>query len=160
MRDYKVHWEERCKGRIRIYEGTEDSGLKDKCVTSGWCVKYVPRNFTCVFKLKLPPSPHILCSREAKGPSWQMLLCLSVIIIFLVMTVRYYTIPMMAEKEDLQSLIHLQWLCSLVVLHGERFGLQPSFSVSCIPGFAYQIWNLFGMFAIKIPTRELTSARK
>lgn len=28
-------------------------------------------------------------------------------------------------------------------------------SVSRVPGFAYQVWHLFGMFAVKIPTRGL-----
>lgn len=43
-------------------------------------------------------------------------------------------------KEDLRSSINLRCLCTLaVVLHEEKFGLQASFSVSSIPGFAYQI---------------------
>lgn len=159
MRDYKVHWEERCKGRIRIYEGTEDSGLKGKCGTSGWCVKYVPKNFTWVFKkhlnfLLLP----IFYLPGRQKVHWVVLL-----------ECNYYLLghecKILQKSGDGGKGGFMKFNTFAVTLQfssvtGERFGLQPRFSVSCIPGFAYQIWNLFGMFAIKIPTRELTSARK
>lgn len=82
------------------------------------------------------------------------MLCFSAVIIFFV-TSSGYAIHMMTGKKKGGFTKFNSCAVTLHFSSVTQGEIWPSTKKSRVPGFAYQVWHLFGMFAVKIPIRRL-----